>query len=214
MENTGPKIENMIRIMTYAPTLVINGATKPDVQGEERHLDGYSYQQEAKSDEHDPGMVKLRKDLGQVGHVERARDDVQITDAEQVEAGSDGPDDDVAKSRECGPFFAGRDQGVGCERCNFQEYIEIEHVARDDDPKQARDQQEEYTVERGLSSGKLPLDASLRVDRRHQRNRCQDERHEGAEVVDAILDPPGRLPPAQVVNQRTVDHDVVANTHG
>ena len=90
------------------------GVRQPGVKGKERHLDQDADPNENESDLHGSGISQVVRlnGLPDAHHVEGARLDVYVTDAEQVEGGPYGPEDDVVEGTRRGTLGTDGDQAV------------------------------------------------------------------------------------------------------
>ncbi len=139
---------------------------------------------------------------GQVGHVEGAGHRIEETDADDDEGGPDGADDEVLEGRHQRPPIAPRgDQHVAAERRDLQEHEQIEGIAGDGDTEQAREGEQVGAVEQVIAvAPELRENAVPGEQHDDGADTGDDQQHEGVERVDAVLDPPGRRPTAECVN--------------
>ena len=93
--------------------------------------------------------MQTRKPFGQIGHVERTGDHVQLPDTDQQQRGADSAEHEVIETRlqrlALGPHG---DQDVGRQRRHFEQHVKVECVARDHDAEQAGDAQQIHAVEK------------------------------------------------------------------
>ena len=96
-----------------------------------------------------------------------------------------------------------RDQHVGRQRRDLEEHEEVEGVAGDRDAEQPGQAQREHRVEEVvLLRRDFRLDAGAAVRQHDRRDARDQDQHEGAELVDAVLDAPWRRPVADGVGDR------------
>ena len=71
---------------------------QPAMQREESHLHPQTDQHEGKGGGQGRALLHGAKDTGDVGHVQRAGENVEITHPQQVKTGADAPHDDVVEA--------------------------------------------------------------------------------------------------------------------
>jgi hypothetical protein len=148
------------------------GVGQPGMQRHHRGLEPEADDDEGEGDGHGRRVVVMRQALGQVGHVERAGDDIEEADADQVEGGANGAHHQVAEGRGQGAAVARRahgNQGVGRQRGHFEEDEEVEGVAGNGDADQAGEAQQVGGVEQWMIVRlDLGLEAAAGVQQRRR----------------------------------------------
>jgi hypothetical protein len=189
------------------------GVGQPAVEGEDGRLDREAHDDQGDGDRKDgpPVRREARDSTREVGHVQRPGEGVEVPDPEQVERGGDRPHEEVAERGEDAPPVAAREEGVPGERRDLEEDVEVEDVAGDDHPQQARGEEEEEGVEDALLT-RGAARVARRVDRAQERHPRDEDGHRRAERVDDVLDPPWGRPATELVSpgalgQRPLERD-------
>jgi hypothetical protein len=137
----------------------------------------------------------------QVGEVQGAGHQVQQADADDDEGRADGAHDQVLVGRiQRAPVAAQCDQDVGRQRRDLEEHEHVERIAGDGHAEQPAEAQQVRGPEQVVQVARYFLrDAFARVGRHQRAGRGDDDQHECAGRVDAILDAPGHRPAAHQV---------------
>ncbi len=175
------------------------GGWKPEVERPQRGLgqegdgqDGRAgVQQAAVAFGHQEQLVR------DVGHVERARDAIQQSHADEEQQRGEQVDGDVVQARaHARDAAAVQQQAVAGGQQHLEEHEEIEQVAGEEGAVQAHELQLEQHVE--VHARVLP--ARQRVEQRGQAHRARQHRHEGGQRVGHQHDAVRHRPVARQVD--------------
>ena len=146
-------------------------------------------------------LQERRQARGQIRHVERAGHHVEHADADHVEGGADGAHDQVVEGAGQGALVPPEaDQDVGGQGRDLEKDEEVEGIAGNRDAKQAGHAKQIHDVEEvDPLFWHFLLDASLRERHDQGADASDDHQDEGAQLVDQILDAPGRRPAAEMI---------------
>ena len=106
------------------------------MQREYTHLDARPHHEKGEANKQCLRVEQLRQEMRHVSHIERAGEDVKIPCSQEVGTSTNGPKEDVPKGGEIGAPFPHGNDGIGRERGNFQQHIEIEHITRSGDTEE------------------------------------------------------------------------------
>ena len=179
------------------------GVRQPAVQREQRRLD-----RQPDDDQHhrhaiSPCIHDVRQPHGHVGHVEGAGQGVQVAGSQQVKRRGDGADNEITERCHRAANTARSQQGVGGQRRDFQEYVQVEQVARQHDAQQAGDEEQVKAVEHAAAR-RAALVLRTGIHRDAHGDQGDQGRHAAGQRIEDVLDAPRRCPAAQFVAQRAV----------
>ena len=178
------------------------------MQREKRHFDPQPDQDKSDRRGCRDRSVQGRQDAGDIGHVQGAGENVDVADTEQVEAGTDGPHDDVIETRKGCTAAAHGNQAIGSDRSDFEQDVKIEGITGQDQAEQAGDQDQIESEEGGFPAGQFLFNIFQRRDGCEQGDDRNQDHHHRAQVVDHQFDAEWRSPVADRVADPAMAEDV------
>ena len=109
------------------------------MQRKKGHFNAQTGKADDKGGQNDFGAVEPGQKAGNVRHVEGAGNQIQIADAQQIEAGPDGSHKNIVETGHGGPVRTHADEGVARQGCDFQQDVKIEGVTGGHHAQQAHD---------------------------------------------------------------------------